>query len=420
MANYKVIDADQLDSDLTSVADSIRTKGGTTAELAFPEEFKAAIEAIETGGGGAVVYAPMKAVNFRDYDGTVLYSYTAEEAVALTELPPLPTQPGLVCQEWNWSLSDMQTYVSQYGRCEVGATYITDDGKTRLYISVVDEPIKVASVRCSQSIAGGVTVDWGDGSAKSKITYSNGAVTFQHTYASLGDYVVTMEVANNCTLSLGDPGSTSVCVMGSTANGDKPSCNMLRKIEVGERVTSLSPYVFYSCRRLASVTIPSSVTSIGTRAFCECYSLKGVTIPNGITSVGEYEFSECRSLESIALPNSVESIGKNAMANAATLSRITIPNSVEQISEWTFNNCSSLVIVTIPSSVMSIGTYAFYTSGAVRVYDFTSHTSVPALAATNAFTGIYSKCEIRVPAALADEWKAATNWSTYASKVVGV
>lgn len=49
MANYKAVDADQLDAELTLVADSIRAKGGAADELAFPEGFMAAIEAIETG-----------------------------------------------------------------------------------------------------------------------------------------------------------------------------------------------------------------------------------------------------------------------------------------------------------------------------------------------------------------------------------
>ena len=53
-------------------------------------------------------------------------------------------------------------------------------------------------------------------------------------------------------------------------------------------------------------------------------------------------------------------------------------------------------------------------------YDFTACTTVPALANTNAFTGIPADCQIRVPASLVDTWKAATNWSTYADHIVGV
>ena len=40
------------DTDLTSIANAIRTKGGTSAQLAFPAEFISAIEAISGGGGG--------------------------------------------------------------------------------------------------------------------------------------------------------------------------------------------------------------------------------------------------------------------------------------------------------------------------------------------------------------------------------
>lgn len=37
-------------TDMTTVADAIRAKGGTSAPLAFPDGFAAAIEAIQSGG----------------------------------------------------------------------------------------------------------------------------------------------------------------------------------------------------------------------------------------------------------------------------------------------------------------------------------------------------------------------------------
>lgn len=52
MAVDKLVDSTQLDADLTSVANTIRTKGGTSAPLAFPAGFVNAINAIPTGGGG--------------------------------------------------------------------------------------------------------------------------------------------------------------------------------------------------------------------------------------------------------------------------------------------------------------------------------------------------------------------------------
>lgn len=47
MANYLATD-----TDLTAVANAIRTKGGTSAQMAFPNGFVSAVNAIPTGGGG--------------------------------------------------------------------------------------------------------------------------------------------------------------------------------------------------------------------------------------------------------------------------------------------------------------------------------------------------------------------------------
>lgn len=51
MADLKVIDAEQLDSDLTIVADAIRSKSGTAEKLDFPHGMKQSIESISSGGG---------------------------------------------------------------------------------------------------------------------------------------------------------------------------------------------------------------------------------------------------------------------------------------------------------------------------------------------------------------------------------
>lgn len=40
------------DTDLKAVADAIRTKAGSTAQLSFPDGFVTAVNGIQTGGGG--------------------------------------------------------------------------------------------------------------------------------------------------------------------------------------------------------------------------------------------------------------------------------------------------------------------------------------------------------------------------------
>jgi hypothetical protein len=51
MANYMLVDADKLEGDLTTVADSIRSKAGKTGEMKFPDEFKSVVDGIVLSSG---------------------------------------------------------------------------------------------------------------------------------------------------------------------------------------------------------------------------------------------------------------------------------------------------------------------------------------------------------------------------------
>lgn len=55
MAVDKLVDSTQLNSDLTSIANAIRTKGDTSAQLAFPSGFVTAIQNIPSGSGESIV-----------------------------------------------------------------------------------------------------------------------------------------------------------------------------------------------------------------------------------------------------------------------------------------------------------------------------------------------------------------------------
>ena len=421
---------------LTDVANAIRTKKGTTAKI-NPQDFSNEIASISTGGGCTSVVVSKSDVNFYDYDGTLLHSYSKSAFLALSALPDLPTREGLTCQGWNYTLAKAKEYVTSYGVLDIGATYITDDGKTRLYIRIAAEGRMTVPLYFSQTSANGVTIDWGDESATQTLS-GTGNLNTTHTYASIGDYVITLKV-NSGTLGLGS--GSSYCVMGNTGNIGKVYCNMLHKVEIGSSVTSIGTYAFNGCYSLASVVIPSSVTSIGTyafnncnslvsvvipskvtsigeRTFYNCYSLASVVIPNSVTSIGERTLYNCYSLASVVIPNSVTSIGTYAFNGCYSLASVVIPSSVTSIGTYAFNGCNSLASVVIPSSVTSIGTYAFNGCYGMAYYDFRASKSVPTLSNANAFNSIPSDCKIVVPDSLYSSWTTATNWSTYASKIV--
>lgn len=237
------------------------------------------VENVQDGGGGASPSAKWNYVTFIDYDGSVLYSYSLEEAQALTELPAFPTHDGLVCQGWNWTLDAIKVLNRPV---TVGAMYITDDGATRLHIRIATIGRMTVPLYIGQTVANGVSIDWGDGSTAETLA-GTGNVNTSHTYADPGDYVISLMPEDGCTLSFGS-NSDQYCVMGSIEENGKVYCNMLQDVQVGAGVTSIGDYAFFYCYSLASVTIPDSVTSIGDAAFYDCfgvaeYHLKPTTPP---------------------------------------------------------------------------------------------------------------------------------------------
>ena len=269
MAYDKVIESSKLDSDLTSVADAIRSKGGTSEALAFPAGFVSAIEAIEAGGGGGG-----------------------------GEVTP-PTTP--------------------------------TDGKTRVYIRLEHGRTSPMLGVCPK---GTVTVDWGDGTEPDTLTGTSTTTvkwTPTHEYTAPGDYVIALTVEGTMGF-YGNSSSNQYSGILRYASGaitrNRAYQNAVQKVDIGE-----------------------GVTSIGGSAFQGCYSLASITIPESVTSIGEYAFQNCYGM---------------------------------------------------------------------RYYDFTASASVPALSNSIAFSGIPSDCQMLIPAALYDEWSAATNWATYAKYMVAV
>ena len=67
-----------------------------------------------------------------------------------------------------------------------------------------------------------------------------------------------------------------------------------------------APWRYFGVKR---IIIGDSVTTIGNSAFSDCSSLTSVTIPNGVTTIGDNAFENCSSLTSVTIPNSVTTIG---------------------------------------------------------------------------------------------------------------
>ena len=367
----------------------IAVDGGTSKRLLTAGKYcDRNILVTATGGGGSPASVSPKDINFYDYDGTLVEAWTLEELAGKSALPANPTHDGLTAQGWNWSLEDLK---STNRAMNVGQMYATDDGKTRLYITIAAPGRQDVPLYIRQTAGNGVTIDWGDGSPAETLPGA-GNVNTTHRYAEIGDYVITLDPAQGCTLGLGR-GLSMYCVLGSTGNEGRVYCNMLRKVEIGQRVTSIGSYAFYYCYSLASITIPDGATSIGSYAFQSCYSLASITIPDGVTSIESSVFQGCYSLASIIIPGGVTSIESSA-----------------------FYYCYSLASIIIPDGVTSIGSYAFQNCYGMAEYHFQS-AEPPTLSGSNAFNSMPDDCVIYVPKGSLSAYQSATNWATYADQM---
>lgn len=382
----------------------------------------------------------LKEINFFDYDGALLYSYTRDELRAQNKMPPLPQRPGLICQGWNYLLNEL---LDSDAPCSVGAMYITDDGTTRVYIHLNQGR---TSPMLGVGVAGTVTVDWGDGTEPDILTGSNVQTiqwTLNHEYSKSGDYVIKLSVDGLMQIIGNDDGNS--CLLRHVTSNDNRNTvyqNAIRKIELGDKV-QLAYKAFSNLNSLNSIIIPqdAAVNSSGAYAFFQNYGLKAAILPRGWAVISNYMFAHCCSLEVVSIPHSTSKIDSFGFQYCYSLSFITFPSTVRAISSSAFTGCNTLPFIDVPSGVTTINdqtfngcisaTYvkfrgpittfapnALYAAGASFV-DLSACTVVPTIVKSGAFA-VPSDCEIRVPKNLRDEWATANNWTGFANQIVGV
>lgn len=391
----------------------------TPANIAKDVDIAGVVGTMEAGGGGGTVEAEEKDVCFYDYDGTRLYSYTAAEALALTELPPLPSHEGLICQGWTHTLEEVQSYISDCDFCDIGAYYTTDDGSSRVYLRI-NEPAyeKFGFASIKYTVEGGVSIDWGDGNIETLSGGVDAYVSTLHTYEQAGDYAIKLHVAEGC----------EVTNIGSHSGSSQM---LVKKIELSENAP-----IAYGGRARVSISIPKDYPKISNIMNCPAivfvmpsipptssykfsYVHDKVIFPPSISSLNNSMFATSHTMTKVALPPAITTIPDYCFQNNASLMYVAIPTGVTAINQYAFRSNTSLTRIRVPGSVKSLGNYVFNSCNYIKEVDFSRHTSVPTLG-TNAFPATSYAYKILVPSSLLSTWKAATNWSTYASNIVGV
>ena len=111
----------------------------------------------------------------------------------------------------------------------------------------------------------------------------------------------------------------------------------------------------------------------------------------------------------------ISTIGFSAFEGFRNLTNITIPDSVTKIGTCAFYGCWSLTNLSIPDSVTMIYGDAFTAcNNLTDMYLYP--TTPPTLVSTSAISK--ATTTIHVPIGSGDAYKTATNWSSFADKIV--
>lgn len=311
----------------SDIKDAIEAKGVTVGDAPF-DEYADLIGDI-SGGQQEV---PEKDVNFYDYNGHRIASYTIAEAKALTSLPTPPSHEGLTFQGWNWSLADIQSYNRQY--IDVGANYVTSDGKTRIYLHAEDNEEYSIKVTISGST---LYVDWGDGNNET----ATGAVTLSHIYSNKGYYTVTLysNLSEGRTYNFNElPVAKQACI------------HMVDEIRLGKDIHIGTSYAlrYYTCKISISTT---SLNSISAGVFTSAI-MPMVVVPRTCTSlVSSIGFAtHCGR---ISLPKSMETLGATSYFYTFNSTKLILPEATDITYGATanyFNASPFIEVISLPLS----------------------------------------------------------------------
>lgn len=359
--------------------------------------------------------APLKDVNFFDYDGTCLYSYTASEFAELSALPENPTHDGLTAQGWNWTLADAKAYVSAYGKHVIGQNYITSDGKTRIHVLLENPKLSFA---VGLAINGTVQIDWGDGSQIDEVSGTSLSVVkyTSHVWTAATEFDIKIKVISGSAKIASATGVYQSCLFRSLSNNSNESLVFLgsvTEINIGENML-IGTHAFSYMRNLEKISLPTNLFTTDSSVFTNDSRLKFLTVPHGATQIGSNMFMTS-GLRFVSIPNSVLSFSQNAFAQCNCLRRICLPTEMTSIGNSSFSADNAISNITIPHNVISIGSLAYQNCYGLGEIHF-KPSAPPTVADSNAWTNLPTDCKIYVPTGKLSAYTGATNYpdsSTY-------
>ena len=197
--------------------------------------------------------------------------------------------------------------------------------------------------------------------------------------------------------------NTSITTVNGSSNyGTFRYCTSLRKLHFPVTVTSFEQRSVQGCSSLIDVNLSdlTSLVSIGALAFGSDTKLRGTwKAPSTFTTLGNQSFASTK-LEEVDLGDS---------------SVTTIPGSTNF---GCFQACSVLSKVILPDTTTTLQQRAFYQCYALATVICKATT--PPTISGQSLPGTSYVQHIYVPAESVEDYKAASGWSSYASKIEAI
>ena len=452
--------ADNLKDFLTDVADAIRAKKGTT-DLINPQNFSAEIASLSGGleviemtettatiePNKVYVWGMVESLNI-----TLGASTDASDFFAFRFRCSKPTMTSVTVNGATWA-DDTELDAQGKPVLDLGSWYQCEikGGTSALYARLAHyipfEDSNVEAVLLANGVGDGLGITYKDAAKVTSISTwfkDNVGITAFAEFVNFSGISTLLDYAFNGCSSLADislPASLT-SIGGSTFQ----NCTSLAEITLPASLTSIGKYAFNGCSLLTRVINleNTQLTSISSELFRGCSSLTEIALPAGVTLIEQSAFNGCKllarvlnlentkvtkilngvfngcsALAEVSLPASLTSIGQYAFLGCKSLTRaVNFENTqLTSISSELFSGCSSLTEIALPAGVTSIGSNAFYGCSSLQ-YIRIEATTPPTLASTNA---IPSKIgAIYVPDESVAAYQAATNWSSFASKIKGI
>lgn len=357
---------------------------------------------------------------FYDYDGTIIYSCTIEQAHNLTELPTPPEHEGLIFQEWNYTREEIN---STNHILDIGAIYDTYEPRTdiidgvetnyiahpvRLYIDLPEDGINIETkFGVTYSVNSGsdgnksnkAMIDWGDGSPVSVTSEENvdyyGNFITNHTYNSAGSYVIKIfahpenlqlvdgeytpkyslfDVPNTNSLLFNRGADWLYCKrveLGSicggfnnTSHGSSLGYNVEFATLSNKTILGTTWYDLEFLRGVAHINLPRGTSKI-TRGGFQNLKLKSISLPNTITII-EYGGLDGAKFQRLVVPDSVTTLEANWKSSLSNNYRTLYLSN--QLSSYPAYNCYGDILdnLHMGSNVCSLGDSCFRNSGLKR------------------------------------------------------